>query len=147
LATVHTVSNAKRQVLHAAGALNPHAATVIDPAFVGHPFFDAHDLVQVKYEMLRAHFVDGDTVAVAAATHGYSRGGFYLVADAFSELGMGGLLDERRGRKGPVKLTDEVVAFLQAAPRETSAPALIGEIEAHFGISLHRRTIERARAR
>jgi transposase len=96
---------------------------------------------------MRAHFVGGDTVAAAAATHGYSRGGFYLVADAFAELGMGGLLDERRGRKGPVKLTDEVVAFLQAAPRETSAPALTAEVAARFGISLHRRTIERVRRR
>src|SRR5262249_61747047 len=35
-------------------ALNPRAQSVRDPAFAGtNPFFDANDLVQVKYEMLR----------------------------------------------------------------------------------------------
>jgi len=44
------------------------------------PFFYALDKVQVKYEMLRAHFCDGDTVTAAARSHGYSRAEFYLVA-------------------------------------------------------------------
>ena len=42
-------------------------------------FFDPNDLVQVKYEMLRAHVVDGISVVAAADTHGYSRAAFYLV--------------------------------------------------------------------
>ena len=47
----------------------------------------------------------GHTVTAAARSHGYSRAEFYLVAAAFDEAGMTGLLDERRGRKGPTKLT------------------------------------------
>jgi hypothetical protein len=43
-------------------------------------FVMAEDKVQVKYEMLRAHFVDGVAASTAAATHGYSRAAFYLVA-------------------------------------------------------------------
>ena len=43
-------------------------------------------------------------MTAAAAAHGYSRAAFYLVAAAFAEAGMAGLLDERRGRRGPVKL-------------------------------------------
>ena len=35
----------------AACALNPHATVMTDPAFTGPPFFDPHDLVQVKNEM------------------------------------------------------------------------------------------------
>ncbi len=81
----------------------------------------------------------------AAASHGYSRGGFYLVLASFSEQGMAGLLDERRGRRGPLRLTDEIVAFLQAAPREASGAVLAAEVEQRFGVSLHRRTVERAR--
>jgi transposase len=77
--------------------------------------------------------------------HGYSRAAFYLVAAAFDEQGMAGLLDERRGRKGPVKLTPEILAWLAAAEPDRSGADLAGEVESRFGVRLHRRTIERAR--
>ena len=34
--------------------LNPHPEAVTDPAFTAGAFFDPADLVQVKYEMVRA---------------------------------------------------------------------------------------------
>jgi len=114
---------------------------------VGPPFFLAADKVQVKYEMLRAVAVDGRTIVAAAASHGYSRAEYYLVAAAFAERGMAGLVDERRGRRGPVKLNDEIVAFLRQAPPERSGAELAREVEARFGVALHRRTAERARRR
>ena len=43
--------------------------------------------------MLRSHVLDGISVTDAAAAHGYSRGGFYLVTAAFAERGMAGLVD------------------------------------------------------
>ena len=88
------------------------------PLFTGGSgFFLAADKVQVKYEMLRAHLVDGLPVTEAAAAHGYSRAAFYLVAAAFEQSGMAGLLDERRGRRGPVKLRPEIVEFIRAERR------------------------------
>src|SRR5204863_9762755 len=72
-----------------------------------------------QYEMLRAHLVDGHSVTEAAAEHGYSRAAFYLVLASFSEAGMSGLLDEGRGRRGPVKLRPEIVTFI----RESAAGA------------------------
>jgi hypothetical protein len=99
----------------------------------------------VKYEMLRAVAVDGATVVSAAAGHGYSRAEFYLVQAAFAERGMAGLVDGRRGRRGPVKVTDEIAAFLRAAPAQRSGAELARDVEARFGVSLHRRTAERAR--
>lgn len=108
-------------------------------------FFLAADKVQVKYEMLRAHEVDGVSATAAAAAHGYSRAAFYLVAAAFDEQGMAGLLDERRGRKGPVKVTGEIREWLLAADPARSGAELAEEVEARFGVRLHRRTIERAR--
>ena len=137
---------ARRAALERQGLLHPHPEAVTAAVFAGgDPFFLAADKVQVKYEMLRAHALDGVSVTEAAASHGYSRGGFYLVLASFSEQGMAGLLDERRGRRGPLRLTDEIVAFLQAAPRETSGAVLAAEVEQRFGVSLHRRTVERAR--
>src|SRR5487761_1449771 len=105
--------NSRRAALEVAGLLHPRPQAVTAELFTsGSPFFFAPDKVQVKYEMLRAHVVDHRTVTAAAAEHGYSRAEFYLVMAAFEETGMGGLLDERRGRKGPVKLTAEVREFL-----------------------------------
>lgn len=109
-------------------------------------FFLAADKVQVKYEMLRAHFGDGDTVTAAAATHGYSRAEFYLVAAAFERAGMTGLLDERRGRKGPVKLTEDVYAFLDSLGSCSAAEAAAAVAD-QLGVVLHPRTIQRARRR
>ena len=128
------------------GLVHPRPEAVTAALFAdGSPFFFALDKVQVKYEMLRAHLVDRVPVGEAAAAHGYSRGGFYLVLASFSERGMPGLVDERRGRRGPLRLTDEIVQYVRAAPRETSGAALAREVEERFGVSLHRRTVERAR--
>ncbi len=136
----------RRAALERSGLVHPNPEAVTAAVFAdGGGFFLPTDKVQVKYEMLRAHVVDGVSVTDAAAAHGYSRGGFYLVSTAFSQQGMAGLLDERRGRRGPLRLTDEIVAFLHAAPAERSGAALALEVEQRFGVSLHRRTVERAR--
>ncbi len=58
---------------------------------------------------------------------------------------MTGLLDERRGRRGPVKLRAEIVEFIRAAEAGTSI--LADQVADRFGVRLHRRTIERARGR
>jgi hypothetical protein len=44
-----------------------------------------------------------------------------------------------------LRLTDEIVQFLREAPRETSGATLAREVQQRFGVSLHRRTVERAR--
>ena len=140
-------NNNRRQALQVAGLAHPRPEAVTAPLFeCGVPFFFAMDKVQVKYEMLRAHFGDGDTVTAAAAMHGCSRAEFYLVAAAFEQAGMTGLLDERRGRKGPVKLTADVHALLDGlgSCSATEAAAAVAE---QLGVVLHPRTIQRARRR
>jgi transposase len=133
------------QSLAEAGLLNPDPAAVSSPLFVGpEGFFLAADKVQVKYEMLRARAVEGLSAAAAASSHGYSRAAYYLVEAAFESAGVAGLLDERRGPRGPVKVTEEILAFL-AAEGGRPASVLAAEVETRFGVRLHRRTVERAR--
>ena len=113
------VESARYRALEQAGLLHPGAEGVLAEPFRAHPeFFASFDKVQVKYEMLRAHVVDRQSATAAADAHGYSRASFYLVQAAFERSGMVGLLDERPGRRGPVKLSPEVLAFLQARHRE-----------------------------
>ena len=138
----------RKQALETTGLVHPNPAAVTAALFDGgRPFFVAEDKVQVKYEMLRAHLVDGLSVTSSATVHGYSRPAFYLVAAAFDERGMAGLLDERRGRRGPVKMSPEIEAFIAGAAPGLSGAELAGRIAVEFGVSLHRRTIERARTR
>lgn len=142
------MSEASRlRALGEAGLLHPNAAAVHAPLFVaGGGFSLAADKVQVKYEMLRAHLVDGRAVTDAAAAHGYSRAAFYLVSASFERLGMAGLLDERRGRRGPVKLAPEIVEFIRAGASGSGAQ-IVEQVVDRFGVRLHRRTVERARGR
>ena len=136
------------EALEAAGLLHRRPEEVTAALFCsGDRFFLAADKAQVRYEMLRAHVVDGMSVTEAAATHGYSRPSFYLAQEAFSLRGMAGLLDQAPGRRGPVKLTEEVLSYLLAAPPGLSGARLAEEVKARFGVSLHRRTVERARQR
>jgi transposase len=135
------------RALTEAGLLHPNPDGVSASLFTGGSgFFLPSDKVQVKYEMLRAHLVDGLPVSEAAAAHGYSRAAFYLVAAGFDQLGMVGLLDERRGRRGPVKLRPEIVDFIRAEA-EGSGAQIAEQVAQRFGVVLHRRTIERVRRR
>ena len=60
-------ADAKTRALKEHGCLNPHAETVRDELFLSNAFFDPHDLVQVRYEMLRRVREDGVPVSNAAA--------------------------------------------------------------------------------
>jgi hypothetical protein len=133
------------RALEQAGLVHPQPGEVTASVFDHESgFFLPADKVQVKYEMLRAHFLDGVPVSKAAVAHGYSRASFYLVAESFDASGMLGLLDERRGRRGPLRLTPEIVAFVRST--EGSGAQLADEVEARFGVRLHRRTVERAKS-
>jgi len=120
---------------------------VVDQLFREHrSFFHAHDLVQVKYEMLRAHFVDARPVRAVCQAFGYSRQSFYILRDRFRVDGLAGLLARSPGRQGPTKCTPEVVAFLHAAKKRDprlSGAVLADQVAERFGVHLHRRTIER----
>ena len=81
-------TSSRLRTLAAAGLLHPHADAVTAALFDGRePFFLPQDKVQVKYEMLRAHNVDGLGATAAAEQHGYSRAAFYLIAAAFEDRG------------------------------------------------------------
>lgn len=145
-----TTADAKRAYLKAQGALNPRPERVSDPLFLAHEFFDPHDLVQVKYEMLRRVHREGQPVGETAAAFGFSRVAFYQAQAALAQQGLAGLIPERRGPRGAHKLTAPVLEYLLQAVAEDPSlrpPALAALVEERFGISIHPRSIERALAR
>ncbi|WFU14906.1 helix-turn-helix domain-containing protein [Bradyrhizobium sp. CB3481] len=142
--------DSKSEALAQDGVLNSNPEAVRDPSFVSNPFFDAKDLVQVRYEMVRRHQVDGIAISEAAETFGVTRPTFYKAQSALQTSGLAGLLPNRRGPKGGHKVSAEVVAFvaaLKAARPELTTSHCLDAIEARFGVKVHRRSLERALAR
>jgi transposase len=129
-------------------ALNPRPQAVRDPAFTaGNPFFDANDLVQVKYEMLRRVREQGQRVSQSSASFGFSRPSYYEAQAAFRESGLPGLLPQRPGPKRAHKLSELVLDALEAALAEEptlSSRALAGLVQERFGLNVHPRSVERA---
>jgi|SRR5579863_762129 len=142
------IMDAKADLLRRQGALHPNPNLVQDETFRQGEFFDARDLVQVRYEMLRRHQVDGKNVAAVAGAFGVSRQAFYTTEAAFEEMGISGLLPRRRGPQHAHKCTDEVLDFVEqwraASPTEKD---VTGVIQKRFGVSINPRSIERALAR
>lgn len=139
------ITPAKQKALRASGTLNPHPEAVRSELFHT-DFFDPYDLVQVKYEMLRAHSVDEDAVAEVCRQFGLSRESFYQIQQTFQELGFSSFLPRKRGRKGPIKLKGAVLEFTLAQKKENPAidPGhLAALIQERYGIAIHRTTVLR----
>ena len=143
-------SDPKTDTLREQGCLHPHPQRVTDEAFVASEFFDRRDLVQVKYEMLRRVRVDGQSVSQSAAGFGLSRPSYYQAQAAYEEGGLPALLPKKPGPRRAHKLSEEVVTALREAladQPELGPRELVELAEERFGISVHRRSIERALAR
>ena len=142
-----TRKNDKAENLRKLGTLNRRPERVNDPRFLSDPFFDPRDLVQVRCEMLRRVSREGQSVSESARNFGVSRPTWYHAARAFEESGLAGLVPERPGPRRAHKLDDTVVEALaearRAAPGATTAE-LVALARSRFGISVHRRSVERA---
>lgn len=142
--------DAKARALAAQGVLNPAPARVTDERFRPGAFFDPRDLVQVKYEMVRHVRAAGATVTAAAQAFGLSRPTYYQAQRALAKAGLPALVPQRPGPKGPHKLTEEVMAFVEGVRHKeptVTAAALSRRVQARFRVAVHPRSIERARAR
>jgi transposase len=140
----------KLEALKKQGALNPQPERVQDPLFGLDAFFDARDLVQVRYEMLRRVQVEGHAVTQACQAFGFSRPVFYRTQATFAREGLPGLVPRKRGPRGGHKLTVEVMKGVEEAlaeDRSLGAEALVEWVEERYGVRVHPRSLQRALAR
>jgi len=137
----------KVEALRAERSLNPRPESVSDERFAASEFFDARDLVQVKYEMVRRVRLEGDAVTRSAAAFGFSRPSFYEAQAALDAGGLAALVSARPGPRRAHKLTDEIVGFARRrlADDPSLRPAGLAEaIAERFGVRVHPRSVERA---
>jgi transposase len=140
----------KVEALSASRTLNTRAERVSDPQFAAGEFFDARDLVQVKYEMVRRVESEEMTVAEAAAAFGFSRQSVYTAQDVLASDGLAALVPAKPGPRGGHKLTEEVVNHLLgllAGDPGVGSKELAAAVLARFGVSVHPRSVERGLAR
>src|SRR5215471_18394968 len=145
-----TTRETKRKALRRQGTLNPRPYEVTHPLFQTNDFFDADDMIQVKYEMLRQVRVEQQSVTQATKAFGFSRPSFYQAQLAFEQNGLTGLVPQKRGPRGGHKLTADVMEFLnQARTRDSSLSTddLVKVVKEEFGVAVHPRSIERQLSR
>ncbi len=143
--TEFSPTDQKRLALRGHSLLHPHPEAVRDPVFDDVPFFDRHDLVQVRYEMLRRVRIEGLSVVAVCSAFGCSRPVYYRCLAAFEKDGLPGLVPRRRGPRGPHKLTDEVMKTIEAENAAAlDIEALTRWVHERFGLSVHPRSIQRA---
>jgi len=80
----------KNEALIEEGTFNPTPEKVRDPKFRSSEFFDPHDAVQVKYEMLRRVSTDRVSVTEASDEYGVSRPTYYQAKANFDMAGLPG---------------------------------------------------------
>ena len=140
-------NSGKHDALRRQRCLNPRPERVADSLFQQRDFFDAHDLVQVKYEMLRRVQMEQKPVSEAAAAFGFSRPSYYQAELDFQKQGLVGLIPEKPGPRKAHKLTAEVLEYVQqirAKQPSWDMTQLATAIQERFGIPVHPRSIERA---
>lgn len=136
----------KQHALRQQATFNPRADTVTHALFQNNEFFDPSDLLQVKYEMLRAVQVEKRPVSEAAKAFGFSRPSYYQAQAAFEQSGLAGLISQKPGPRSSHKLTSAVMEFLSQA--RVAEPSLGPErlailVKNNFGVQVHPRSIER----
>lgn len=146
--TTMNIDEERKQRLKKEGTLHPKPDKVCSDLLAKSPFFDANDLMQMKYEMLRSVNADQQPVTEAAQTFGLSRVAYYTAQKQYQKHGLAGLLPRMRGPKHPHKFTPEVLSFideqLTTAKGRPDWNLLSKQIEAGFGIKVHPRSVERA---
>jgi hypothetical protein len=137
----------KRQALQASGTFNPRHQRVRHPLFQDSDFFDPQDLLQLKYESLRAVQKERYSLARAASEFGLSRPTLYQAQAHFTAGGLAGLLPGKRGPRQAHKLTPAVLEYVQqlrTAEPQLPARQLARRLRQRFRLKVHPRTLEKA---
>jgi transposase len=144
------VNTNKVNILIENGSFNKNAASISNPLFKSNSYFDPQDIVQVKYEMLRAVKNNELNVSAASKQFGFSRTAYYKIEKRFNEAGTGGLYMQKTGPKFPAKVTSDIIEF--ASELKEKCPSItndkiVKEIEEQKGVSIHKRSLQRIQAK
>jgi len=136
----------KDNLLKKDGAFNDNYEKVTADIFDTDPFFDKKDIVQVKYEMLRAAINKEGSVAQIAGVHGLSRKSYYQVKKAFEAGGLPALIPKKTGPKGAFKMDADALLFIntfQKSHKNAKPEEISAALEEEKNVKVHPKTIIR----
>jgi transposase len=136
----------KDETLKRNGSFNKNHENVSAGIFNTTPFFDKRDIVQVKYEMIRAASKKEGSITEIADLYGFSRKSYYQISKAFETDGLCALLPKKTGPKGASKLNPDVMEFIDsfiASHKNAKSKEISAALEIEKGIKVHPRTIYR----
>lgn len=136
-------SLAKQDEMRSNGTFNHRADSVSAQIFSSSRFFDAYDIVQVKYEMLRAVEKGNCDISSTAEVFGFSRVSFYQIKKVFDEKGIVGLFPKKRGPKGSRKLTDSDIEFAKNLESTHTKAQIVTRLRDERSVEISKRTLER----
>jgi len=140
---MYALNTEKQEEMRRNGSFNHRAATVTAEIFKNSYFFDAHDLVQVKYEMLRAVEKGRREVSSVSATFGFSRVSYYQIKKEFDDNGIAGLIPKKRGPKGSRKMNESDVEFARDLEGTHTKLQILSLLKEYRGVEVSKRTLER----
>ena len=136
-------SASKQEELCKNGTFNYRAKAVSALLFLESSFFDARDIIQVKYEMLRAVEIEQNDVSSTSSAFGFSRVSFYQVKKEFDENGIAGLIPKKRGPKGSRKMSQSDIKFAKNLIGTLTKSQIIARLKEERGVEISKRTLER----
>ena len=140
----------KHEVLQKNGTYNKNFTKVKEQRFINDDFYDPRDLVQVKYEMLRAARETERSIDDIVGNYGFSRSGFYKIKSSFEKEGVSAFVPNKTGPQNARKLTKEHQQFIDSYLMDnpgTSSDSMAVILKVERGLEVSKRTIERYRRR
>lgn len=133
----------KQEEMRRNGSFNHRADNVTAEIFKNSNFFDAHDLIQVKYEMLRTVEKDLREVSSTSEAFGFSRVSFYQIKKEYEENGIIGLMPKKRGPKGSRKISSGDIEFARGLLGTHTKAQIVQRLKDERGVEISKRTLER----
>lgn len=136
----------KEEKLRSSNTYNSKSSRVNAPCFADNEMMDPHDLLQVRYEMVRAIELDNKSIKDTCSEFGVSASTARRYVRDLKEGGLIALVPEKKGPAGPTRLSKEAAEFIDNYLKEF--PKASGgkvhralETKLHTGVS--KRTVER----
>lgn len=106
--------------------------------------FSFEDTNMVRYEMVREWIATDQTAEQVVKKYGYTRSRLYVNSRRIQEEGVSGVIDKKRGPKGPTKATPDVQRLIiNIRKRDGKAVDEIAkELKEKHGVSISMKTVD-----
>ena len=136
----------KESRLKESNTYNPKSDMITASIFANNQLMDPKDLLQVRYELVRAIKCESKPIREICSEYGVSVSTARRYAEDLKKGGLIALVPEQKGPSGPTKLTKEASDFIDAYRKknpESSGGKIHSALESKLHTGVSKRTVER----